>query len=76
MVSDKVYANGSARVTMQKGLRTPTSASKRRTMQTAWSKLAYLWFYLLRRGPQAVRRRLQVLKYRQKVLKEAHVESG
>jgi ADP-heptose:LPS heptosyltransferase len=45
-------------------------------LRAVWSHLVYLWCYLLRRGPQAVRRRLEVLKNGRTVITQAHVETG
>jgi ADP-heptose:LPS heptosyltransferase len=54
----------------------PAIVNKRRRMQFGWSRLAYLWFYILRRGPRALQRRFQILKDRRRVLKDAHVDGG
>lgn len=47
-----------------------------RLLQRIWNGALYLWFYLLRRGPRALQRRLQVFRYRRTVMADAHVESG
>lgn len=54
----------------------PQPGNKRRLRPLGWSRLVYLWFYIVRRGPRAVSRRFQVLKNRRRVIKEAYVESG
>lgn len=58
------------------GQSTATGRGSPGLLQRIWSRLLYLWFYLVRRGPRALQRRLQVLRYRRSVVADAHVESG
>jgi ADP-heptose:LPS heptosyltransferase len=55
---------------------TKAGQDKRRAIERARDRLLYVWFYFVRRGPRALRRRLNVLRQRRQALNEAHVESG
>jgi ADP-heptose:LPS heptosyltransferase len=61
---------------MRKSVDVSSSGPAHRRLKMAWNFVAYRWFYLARRGPKAVYRRMRFLKDRRRVIAEAQVGSG